>query len=181
MHEKRFNRNIERLRDPERIIRLEVERVVQMSLENLENVTSVLDIGTGSGLFAEQFAGHGLRVTGLDANPDMLPVALQYVPEATFHKGIAEDLPFPNDSFDLVFMGLVLHETDDTSAAICEAFRVSTKRLVVLEWSYENQDFGPPLTDRVSPEKINEYAALAGCRSVSHIRLNQLSLYLFER
>jgi len=90
MHERRFNREIERLRDPERIARLEVERVVDLALEGLKEVQSVLDVGTGSGLFAEQFAAKGLQVTGLDANPEMIPAARQYVPAGTFHEGIAE-------------------------------------------------------------------------------------------
>ena len=104
MHEKRFNREIERLRDPERIALLEVERVVNLVLENLTGVQSVLDVGTGSGVFAEQFAAKGFQVTGLDVNPDMLPVAQQFVPSGSFQKGIAEKIPFPDGSFDLVFM-----------------------------------------------------------------------------
>ena len=75
MHERRFNREIERLRDPERLARLEVERVVALSLEGLEGVKKILDIGTGSGVFAEIFAAKGLEVNGVDANPDVLPVA----------------------------------------------------------------------------------------------------------
>ena len=125
MHERRFNREIERLRDPERIARLEVERVVNLALENLKEVQTVLDVGTGSGLFAEQFAAKGLKVTGLDVNPEMLPAAQQYVPSGTFQEGVAEKLPFLDGSFDLVFMGLLLHETDDLLAALREAHRVT--------------------------------------------------------
>ena len=60
-------------------------------------------------------------MTGLDANPEMLPVARQFVPAADFQEGVAEALPFGDGSFDLVFMGLLLHETDDISAALAEA------------------------------------------------------------
>ena len=118
MHEKRFNLEIERLRDPGRIARLEVERVVKLSLQNLDNVQTVLDIGTGSGLFAEQFAAKGLLVTGLDSRAEMLPVAQHYVPSGVFREGTAEKLPFPDASFDLVFMGLLLHETDNPLEAL---------------------------------------------------------------
>jgi hypothetical protein len=38
MHERRFNREIERLRDPDRIARLEVEQVVNLALESLGGV-----------------------------------------------------------------------------------------------------------------------------------------------
>ena len=177
MHERRFNREVERLRDPERVARLEVERVVNLALEDLVGVRSVLDVGTGSGLFAEQFAARGLQVTGLDANPQMLPAAQQYVPAGTFREGAAEQLPFPDGSFDLVFMGLLLHETDDTLAALREARRVALKRLAVLEWPDEEQSFGPPRQDRLSNQKISALAKEAGFNNVGQLRLENLSLY----
>jgi ubiquinone/menaquinone biosynthesis C-methylase UbiE len=181
MHERRFNREIERLRDPDRIARLEVERVVKLSLEGLEKVQTVLDVGTGSGLFAEKFSAQGLLVTGLDANPEMLPVAQQYVPAGTFQEGIAEKLPFPDGSFDLVFMGLLLHETDDVLTALREAHRVALQRLAILEWPDEEQSFGPPREHRLSFEKIASLAKQAGFKVATHIRLENLSLYQIER
>jgi ubiquinone/menaquinone biosynthesis C-methylase UbiE len=181
MHEKRFNREIDRLRDPERIARLELERVVDLALVGLKEIHSVVDIGTGSGLFAEKFAEKGFHVTGLDANPAMLPVAKKYVPSGTFQEGIAEVLPFPDGSFDLVFMGLLLHETDDILSALLEAYRVTRQRLAILEWPYEVQEFGPPLAHRLSSEKITENAKLAGFTDISKVRLESLVLYLLEK
>jgi len=181
MHEKRFNSQIDRLRDPGRVARLEVERAVNLAMENLNEVKSVLDIGTGSGLFAEQFAARGLQVTGLDANPEMLPAARMYVPAGIFHEGIAEKLPFPDGSFDLVFMGLLLHETDDTLVALKEAYRATQKRLAILEWPYEEQDFGPPIEHRLSPDKIVLFAKQAGFAAVHQNRLESLILYLLDR
>jgi hypothetical protein len=57
-----------------------------------------LDIGTGSGLFAKAFFRRGLKGTGVDTNPEMLPVARDYVgpptgsasdQKARLHPGIA--------------------------------------------------------------------------------------------
>ncbi|MDR3577615.1 MAG: class I SAM-dependent methyltransferase [Anaerolineaceae bacterium] len=180
MHERRFNRAIERLRDPERIARLEVERVTALAVENLGEVKSVLDVGMGSGVFAEQFAARGLQVSGLDANPEMLPAAQHYVPSGSFHEGTAEKLPFPDGSFDLVFMGLLLHETDDPLDAIKEAHRVALKRLTILEWPDEDQPIGPPRQDRLSFEKISSLAKAAGFQQVEQIRLENLSLYRLD-
>ena len=177
MHERRFNREIERLRDPERTARLEVERVVDLALENLTGVQSALDIGTGSGLFAEQFAAKGLKVSGVDVNPQMLPAAQQYVPSGTFWEGVAEKLPFPDRSFDLVFMGLLLHETDDMLAAMREAQRVAVMRLAILEWPDEEQPFGPPQAHRLSYEKVAALAKQAGFKGLQEIRLKNLVLY----
>ena len=181
MHERRFNREVERLRDPERIARMEVERVVNLALENLKEGQMVLDVGTGSGLFAEQFAAKRLNVTGLDVNPEMLPAAQQYVPSGTFQEGVAEKLPFLDGSFDLVFMGLLLHETDDLLAALREAHRVTLQRLAILEWPDEEQTFGPPREHRLAYEKIAAVAKQAGFKEVEQIRLENMVLYRLDR
>jgi ubiquinone/menaquinone biosynthesis C-methylase UbiE len=181
MHERRFNREIERLRDPERVERMEVGRVIDLSLEGLDHPEAVLDIGTGSGLFAEAFAAKGLRVTGIDANPEMLPAARQFVPTGTFQDGVAEALPFPDGSFDLLFMGLLLHETDDIAAALAEACRVSRRRLVVLEWPKTEQEFGPPLDHRLNAETVISLSKRAGFLNVEMIPLTYLVLYRMDR
>jgi ubiquinone/menaquinone biosynthesis C-methylase UbiE len=181
MHERRFNREIESLRDPVRITRLEVERVVNLTLKKLEDIKDVLDVGTGSGVFAEQYSVKGLQVTGIDANPEMLPVAKQYVPSGNFQEGIAEKLPFQDGTFDLVFMGLLLHETDEPLTALKEAYRVARKRLAILEWPDEEQSFGPPRGHRLSPEKITSLGKRAGFNSVHQISLENLVLYLLDR
>ena len=181
MHERRFGRAIERLRDPERIERMEVSRVVGLVLAGDAGIISVLDIGTGSGLFAEAFSTKGLRVAGVDVNPEMISAAQGFVPQGTFKISVAEDLPFADGEFDLAFMGLLLHETDDRAKAMQEAFRVCKKRLAVLEWPYEVQEIGPGIEDRVSATEIQSWAKIAGFLSCQEIRLNQLVLYLFNR
>ncbi|KAF0110413.1 MAG: Methyltransferase type 11 [Chloroflexi bacterium] len=181
MHERRFNREIERLRDPERIARLEVERVANLVLEDMKVMRTMLDIGTGSGLFAEQFEARGLQVTGLDVNPEMLAIAQQYLPSGIFREGAAEMLPFLDGSFDLVFMGLLLHETDDILAALSEAHRVALKRLAILEWPDEEQSFGPPREHRLSFEKIISVAKQVGFKQVNQMRLTSLILYLLDQ
>jgi ubiquinone/menaquinone biosynthesis C-methylase UbiE len=181
MHEKRFNREVERLRDPERLQRLEVDRVVDLVCNGLANSGNVLDIGTGSGVFAEGFAARGMNVSGLDVNPIMVTEAAKFVPSGTFKQGIAEKLPFTNESFDLVFMGLLLHETDDHQKAINEAFRVTRRRLAILEWRKEVQTFGPPLDDRLSEQDIATYGHGAGFKEISTNKLRDLVLYCLEK
>lgn len=181
MHEKRYSRTVERLRDPDRIARLEIERVINLALEDLKEAKTVLDVGTGSGLFAEHFAGRGLKVAGLDVNPEMLAAARQAVPDGTFREGVAEELPFPDAAFDLVFMGMLLHECDDGLAALKEARRVAVQRLAVLEWPDEEQPFGPPREHRLSPERIETLAQQAGFNEVRQTRLESLVVYRLER
>ncbi len=178
-HGHRFN-SIERLRSPERLERLEVERVVDLTLEGT-SLHSVLDIGTGTGIFAEGFAQHGLSVTGIDVNPEMLSAARQFLPGGDFREATAEVLPFPDETFDLAFMGLVLHETDDLPKALQEASRVSKKQAVVLEWPYEQQDFGPGIEERLRPEYMETLSKQAGFERIEMIPLKALVLYRLKK
>ena len=71
-----------------------------------------MDVGTGTGVFADAFLARGFSVVGIDANGVMLEVARQLVPEAEFKQARAEAIPYDNGEFDLSFLGLLLHETD---------------------------------------------------------------------
>ncbi len=176
MHERRFHRDKDTLRSPERIARLEVDRVVELSLQDIKP-QNVLDIGTGTGLFAERFARQGLRIAGVDANPEMIKAVQDYLPDGEFLKGIAEVLPFPDQSFDLVFMGVLLHETDDALQALREARRVARIRLSILEWPYRQEESGPPLEHRLQPKTVESLAAEAGFRNFDMITLTHTVLY----
>jgi ubiquinone/menaquinone biosynthesis C-methylase UbiE len=179
MHEKRFEGNIDRLRTPERVERLEIERVVDLCLEN-GATNSVLDVGTGTGLFAESFSGRGLEVAGVDTNPEMLVTARQFVPKGDFRKGIAETLPYPDGSYDLLFLGLVLHESDEPLKALMEARRVARKSVCILEWPYREQPFGPPLAHRLKPEDLADLFLEAGFLKWKVTDLSNTILYRLE-
>ncbi len=165
------------MRAPERVALLEVDRVTDLCLAGLDAHNS-LDVGTGSGIFAESFSKRGLAVAGIDRNPEMVTAARQYVPNGDFREGVAEGIPFPDTSFDLVFMGLVLHETDDALGALKEAHRVASKRVAVLEWPYIEGEKGPPLAHRLKPETITEMAQQAQFEQVERVPLQNLVLYL---
>ncbi len=178
-HGHRFNQ-IERLRSPERMERLEVERVVDLSLEG-PLFQSVIDIGTGTGVFAEAFARRGLAVSGIDPNPEMLEAARTFIPDGDLRQAVAEEISYPNKTFDLAFLGLVLHETDDLLKALQEAHRVSKTRVVVLEWPYAAQDFGPGIEERLRPEYIETLAKQAGFERIEAISLTSLVFYRLEK
>ncbi|MEN2983264.1 MAG: methyltransferase domain-containing protein, partial [Thermus sp.] len=61
---------------------------------------------------------------------------------------------FPEASFDLAFFGLSLHHLDPLPA-LREAARVA-RRVAVLEWPYREEEVGPPLGRRFSPEGLQE-------------------------
>ncbi len=179
MHEKRFHADISRLRSPERLELMEVERVVDLSLDGIDART-MLDIGTGTGVFAEAFGKRGLMVSGIDPNPEMLEAARKFVPEGDFKPGTVEEIPFDRASFDLVFLGHVLHESDDPLKALQEVGRVAKLRIAVLEWPYQAEEFGPPLAHRMQPEQVETLARQAGFICREKVELSHMVLYRFD-
>jgi ubiquinone/menaquinone biosynthesis C-methylase UbiE len=178
-NERRYAAEIERLRRPERLALLEVTQVVDLCLENL-TPRAALDVGTGSGVFAEAFAGRGLIVAGIDIRQDMLEAAQHYVPQGEFKLAPMEAVPYDDQSFDLVFLGHVLHEADDAARALQEAKRVTRSRVVVLEWPYEQGEFGPPLDHRLKPEIVLALAEKVGFSQCQQVNLQHMTLYRME-
>src|SRR5690348_9773132 len=66
----------------------------------------VLDIGTGTGVVAITAARAGAHVTAIDLTPVLVEHARENSQVAgvdvAWHEGDAEDLPFPDASFDVV-------------------------------------------------------------------------------
>ncbi len=176
-NERRFNGEPDQLRSSERLALLELDRVITLSIEGL-GVGRILDVGTGTGIFAEAFRAKGFEVVGIDGSGVMLEVARRLVPEAEFKQGSAEAIPYGNGEFDLSFLGLLLHETDDPVQALREARRVARSRVVVLEWPYVHDGHKPPLEHRLSVERVLDTAKRAGLKRVEHQRLTHTDLYL---
>jgi len=173
---KRFHGDPNRLRAAERIAILEVQRVVALSMQDLV-VKSVLDIGAGTGVFAEAFSQVASQVIGIDIDDELLAAARGCVSNAHFQAAAAEALPFVDNSFDLVFLGHVLHEIENPLQALEEARRVARSRVVVLEWPYEKQEQGPPIGRRLSPETIEGLAGMAGFQDAERIPLAHMDFY----
>ena len=133
MHERRFHNDIARLRSPERLARLEVNRVVELVTHGA-NIRSVLDVGTGTGVFAEAFARSGLDVEGLDANPEILAAAEARLKAANTHVTAAEatmefyELCAPFDGF---LLGLDLAVGEAVTPTLPIAFLADTSRWIV--------------------------------------------------
>jgi ubiquinone/menaquinone biosynthesis C-methylase UbiE len=89
----------------------------------------VLDVACGTGIIARlalQQVGETGSVTGLDINPGMLAVARSVTQNSSieWHEASAEDMPFPDDSFDVVICQLGIQFMEDRSAALQEMYRV---------------------------------------------------------
>jgi len=85
----------------------------------------VLDMGCGSGLFAERLIDSGMAVDGLDASDPLLAIARRVAPRARFRQGDMEMLPYDARTFDVVTAIDSLQYAADPQQALWEARRVA--------------------------------------------------------
>ncbi len=87
-------------------------RFRQLSLQDLiiRPDTKVLDLCCGSGQATSVLVQRSQDVTGLDASPLSLERAKKNVPQAQYVEALAEEMPFPDNLFDLVHTSVAMHE-----------------------------------------------------------------------
>lgn len=93
----------------------------------------VLDLGCGTGIASAALTERGMAVTGVDISEPMLAHARRRVPAATFVHGSADDLKFPDASFDGTVSAQAFHWFD-ASKVLDEAARVVRPYGVVAIW-----------------------------------------------
>jgi len=124
----------------------------------------MLDIATGAGHTALAFAPKLAKVTASDITPEMLQQARKLAKERGLSNVVtaqapADDLPFPDTSFNLVTCRLAAHHFPDPGKFVDEAARV-----LIPGGSFA-------LVDNVSPDNANladAYNAFEKLRDPSH-------------
>ena len=86
----------------------------------------ILDVATGTGDLAHAMSKKipDARVTGMDLSPEMLTIAKKKYPGIRFDKGYAENLPYDDDSFDIVSAGFGVRNFEDLPGGLREFHRV---------------------------------------------------------
>jgi SAM-dependent methyltransferase len=87
--------------------------------------TRLLDIGCGTGMAAELAAARGARVSGLDAAAASIAIARERTPTGDFRDGEMEELPFADQTFDVVTGFNAFQYAAQPVTALREARRVS--------------------------------------------------------
>lgn len=105
----------------------------------------VLEVGCGPGHLSVRLAGHhGLDVTGLDLDPEMIARAEQNAAQSAteavrqprFVVGDVAELPFDDASFDIVVSTFSMHHWSDPAAGLGEIARVLRPRGRALIWDF---------------------------------------------
>lgn len=118
--------------DPHNRFIAELEEHLTLRLLKPVRGERLLDIGCGTGRNLFLFNRLGLDVTGLDASPYMLDVArAKLAHRAEFFRGVAEDLPFEDNTFDVATLITTLEFVEDPLKTIEEASRVAGSRLFI--------------------------------------------------
>lgn len=98
------------------------------TLKQSVNGKTALDVGCGGGILAEEFAAAGFSVTGIDPSENSIRTAKNHAKQnglnIHYETGTAEKLPYPDNSFDVVYCCDVLEHVRDLNKAISEISRV---------------------------------------------------------
>ncbi|MCD6558751.1 MAG: class I SAM-dependent methyltransferase [Palaeococcus sp.] len=83
-----------------------------------------LDLGCGTGNYTVELYKRGFDVVGVDLSEKMLEVARKKLPDVNFVGASAYDLPFGDESFDLVLSVTMFEFLEEPEKAIKEIHRV---------------------------------------------------------
>jgi 2-polyprenyl-6-hydroxyphenyl methylase/3-demethylubiquinone-9 3-methyltransferase len=87
-----------------------------------------LDVGCGGGLLTEELASMGFTVTGIDPSARSLEIARAHAAQLSlpidYRQGYGHDIPFENESFEVVFCCDVLEHVTDWDGVIRDISRV---------------------------------------------------------
>ncbi len=86
--------------------------------------SQVLDVACGTGDMVLELQRRGCTVTGIDLSEEMLAIAKRKVENGKWNVADAENLPFPNDSFDAVTCAFGVRNFVHLEQGLSEMLRV---------------------------------------------------------
>jgi len=89
----------------------------------------ILDAGCGTGVYSKMLAEKGAKVTGIEISENMVEIAKEHCKDlgVKFDKGSVDELPYEDDSFDIIVASLVIHYFVDPTEVFKEFHRVLKK------------------------------------------------------
>jgi ubiquinone/menaquinone biosynthesis C-methylase UbiE len=96
---------------------------LDLVVEWSKGAETALDVATGGGHVARRLREAGINVVTIDPAPGMRPDVISR----------GEDLPFADETYDLVACRVAAHHFDDVEKALAEMARVSRDRVIVVD------------------------------------------------
>lgn len=151
----------------------------------LKGIKSVLDVACGPGLDLEYFKDYvdklPFKYTGLDFTPAFIENLKTQYPEHDFYVGDAMDMPFEDDSFDVVYTRHSLEHVSNPHMELEEMFRIAKKYIIIgwfrlvdtpTDYEIKHNKFGEyPLhsLNRLEfTEKVKEWGEIVDTFTVEH-------------
>jgi SAM-dependent methyltransferase len=98
-----------------------------------------LDVGCGTGALASRLADAGYEMAGVDPSDGMLGILRERAPAVRAERASGTDLPFADNSFDLVLSVAVMHhiaDPEDVRRTLAEMVRVARHSGRILVWDH---------------------------------------------
>ena len=108
----------------------------------IESGMRVADVGAGTGALAAELVRRGAHVAAGDPSPAFVAALRERLPAADAQLARAEELPWPDESFDAALAQLVLTFMDDAPAGVREMRRVvrHAGTVAVCMWEREGME-----------------------------------------
>ncbi len=127
----------------------------------------VLDVGAGTGALTSELVRRGAEASAADPSPPFVAALRERLPGIVVHEAPAEELPWPDESFDASLAQLVLTFMRDTPAGIAEMQRVVRPGgvVAVCMWDREGMEMLAAINrtqraldpSRPTPEQLTNY------------------------
>lgn len=128
-----------------------------------EAASTIVEIGSGTGLFAAEFARLASHATvyAVDIEEPMIEWMRENRPEVRAGRIVpvlAEEtrVPLESDMADIVYTVNLHHELADPAGSYAEALRVLAPggRFMAADWARVDSPKGPPIAVRADPEEV---------------------------
>ena len=161
---------LEKLNDPVRFESLPPDAFFE-ALGSPDGPSAIVEIGAGTGLFAEEFSRRAPGATVYVT--DIAEEALAWI--RANRPGVADGrivpvlsaescVPLDDGLADAVYMINLHHELEDPAATYADAFRLLKPggRLLVVDWAARETPKGPPLPSRATAGMLDAVIRSAG-------------------
>ncbi|WP_087131234.1 class I SAM-dependent methyltransferase [Microbacterium esteraromaticum] len=108
---------------------------------------SLLDVGCGDGTLAAAWSDAGFQITACEPDRSMREAAKRQHPSLQVVDAGLPNLPFADQSFDVVVANFVLNHLDDPRDGARELYRVASDAVIATIWSHSS-----PLWSEVTAE-----------------------------
>lgn len=102
----------------------ENRRVFYEYLNFVRQGDKLLDLGCGDGLDMVHYAHLGAEVCGIDASAEMIKLAKSRLPNSDIRVGLFEQLPYQNNTFDVILSRYAIQTSADVAPCLEEMHRV---------------------------------------------------------